>query len=140
METAQTVQLGKSQVQVTPLGIGTWQWGDGKTYTEVDVKASFDVALEAGVGFFDTAEVYGMGVSERLVGRFIHQNGSQPVGVATKLFPFPWRLRKQSLATALRHSLERLGLKQVDLYQIHWKLTEAEVAALDAASDKVTVK
>jgi aryl-alcohol dehydrogenase-like predicted oxidoreductase len=121
----ETVPLGKTDVRVTPLGIGTWSWGDsmfwgyGKGYAEADVRAAFDASMAAGITFFDTAEVYGQGKSERLLGQFINRIGQRPV-VATKFMPLPWRLSKGALAGALRKSLDRLGLAQVDLYQIHW--------------------
>ncbi len=109
------------------MGIGTWAWGDrtiwnyGRGYGEAEIAAAFQVALEAGINLFDTAEVYGMGRSERLLGRFI-QATDRPVLVATKFMPFPWRWSHASLRRALRGSLERLGLEKVDLYQIHWPL------------------
>jgi aryl-alcohol dehydrogenase-like predicted oxidoreductase len=107
------------------LGLGCWQWGDrfywgyGRAYAAADVRAAFSASLAANVTFFDTAEVYGLGQSERLLGRFIRESG-KPVIVATKFFPFPWRWRKADLLNALRKSLERLGLKQTALYQTHW--------------------
>ncbi|MFZ5879320.1 MAG: aldo/keto reductase, partial [Chloroflexota bacterium] len=107
------------------LGVGAWQWGDrvlwqyGQNYNDEDVRAAFQVSIEEGIRFVDTAEVYGMGRSERLTGRFM-KGTDQPVLVATKFFPMPWRWTKGSLIRALRHSLERLGLESVDLYQVHW--------------------
>ena len=107
------------------LGIGTWQWGDqwmwgyGGQYGAADIKAAFDACLAGGINFFDTAEVYGLGRSERFVGQFVKAAG-KPVILATKFFPFPWRLSKSRLRHALRGSLERLGVERVDLYQIHF--------------------
>ena len=137
------VPLGRSGLRVSPLGVGTWAWGDrliwgyGRGYTAADLQAAFQASVAAGVTFFDTAEIYGWGTSERLLGRFLAgeshgasqtgaggdteraSSGSRPV-LATKFFPFPWRLRRQSLLRALRGSLRRLGMAPVDLYQIHW--------------------
>jgi aryl-alcohol dehydrogenase-like predicted oxidoreductase len=59
------------------LGLGTWQWGDkwlwgyGQGYTGIDVRAAFDASLLTGVTFFDTAEVYGNGRSEQMLGHFL---------------------------------------------------------------------
>ncbi len=127
----ETVQLGRTGINVPPLGAGTWQWGDtafwgyGKGYAEEQVRAAFDASLAAGVDFFDTAEIYGRGRSERFLGRFIDgaaiAGGARPV-VATKFMPLPWRLGKRALLAALRASLGRLGLAQVDLYQIHFPM------------------
>ncbi len=114
------------------MGVGTWAWGDravwnyGHEYGEEDVAGAFQKSLEAGVNLFDTAEVYGMGRSERLLGRFLRET-DRPVLVATKFMPFPWRLSRRSLLRALQGSLERLGLEKVDLYQIHWPLPPISV-------------
>ena len=119
------VSLGRSELQISPMGIGTWSWGDrrtwgyGLTHTEADLRAAFETSLAAGINWFDTAEAYGKGQSETLLGQFI-KAAQQPVVVATKFMPFPWRWQRSELLRALRHSLDRLGLAQVDLYQIHW--------------------
>ena len=106
------------------IGLGAWSWGDrmvwnyGRGYTDDDIQAGFEVSLENGVNLVDTAEIYGNGRSERLLGQFI-RNTNKPVLVATKFFPMPWRWTSASVVRALRTSLERLGLERVDLYQIH---------------------
>jgi aryl-alcohol dehydrogenase-like predicted oxidoreductase len=107
------------------LGLGAWAWGDkivwnyGKGYSDADIEEGFRVSLENGVALVDTAEVYGNGRSERLLGQFL-KNSETPVIVATKFFPMPWRWTTGSVVRALKGSLERLELEQVDLYQIHW--------------------
>lgn len=107
------------------MGLGAWQWGDrviweyGQTHTEKDIREAFDVSLNLGVRFVDTAEIYGSGQSERMLGKFLKET-DQPVLVATKFFPWPWRLTKGFIPRALKGSLERLGLESLDLYQIHW--------------------
>ncbi len=119
------IPLGPTDVMISPLGLGAWSWGDrlfwgyGQGYGENDVRAAFDVSRAGGIMFFDTAEFYGMGRSERLLGQFI-RSSKTPLAVATKFFPYPWRLSGASLVPALKRSLNRLGLDQVDLYQIHW--------------------
>ncbi len=107
------------------IGLGAWQWGDrviwgyGQTHTDKDIREAFDVSLNLGVRFVDTAEIYGSGTSERLLGKFLKET-EQPVLVATKFFPWPWRLSKGFIPRALKGSLERMGLESIDLYQIHW--------------------
>ena len=119
------ITLGKTEIQIPHLGVGAWAWGDrrfwnyGQGYNEADIRGAFDASLAGGVNFIDTAEVYGSGASERFLGSFL-PGASSPVVVATKFFPFPWRLSKTSLLRALRGSLERLNLERVDLYQVHW--------------------
>lgn len=107
------------------MGLGAWQWGDRIVWgyqpgeSDKGIRESFDVSLNMGVRFIDTAEVYGSGRSERLLGEFL-KDTDQPVLVATKFFPWPWRLTKGFIPRALKGSLERMGLESVDLYQIHW--------------------
>jgi aryl-alcohol dehydrogenase-like predicted oxidoreductase len=107
------------------MGLGTWQWGDrvtwqyGNNYSESDVHRAFNVSIEEGIQFFDTAELYGSGASEMLLGKFIKEM-DQPILIATKYFPYPWRLLSTSVPAALKNSLERIGVDSVDLYQIHW--------------------
>lgn len=107
------------------MGLGAWQWGDrmvwqfGQGYNEDEVHDAFELSVEEGIRFIDTAEIYGNGLSERLLGKFIKET-EQPVLIATKYFPYPWRLLRSSVLRALKNSLERLGVERVDLYQIHW--------------------
>ena len=121
----QTVTLGPNGPQVPALGLGTWSWGDsifwqyGGAYGVDDVKAAFNASLLAGVNFLDTAEVYGLGKSEELIGEFMQQS-DQSVIVATKYMPVPWRFSAQSVADAVTASLKRLKLPSVALYQVHW--------------------
>jgi Predicted oxidoreductases (related to aryl-alcohol dehydrogenases) len=123
--TQTSYRLGRTDVAVSPLGIGTWAWGDqlfwgyGKQYNDQDLQAAYQASIEAGITFFDTAEVYGLGRSEQLLGRFVREMGRSAV-IATKFMPLPWRWWPQTLLDALRASIQRLGVHQVDLYQIHW--------------------
>ena len=106
------------------MGLGAWQWGDrvvwqyGHGYGDAEVQQAFLAALNEGIRFVDTAEVYGNGRSEQLLGQFLKET-DQPVLIATKFFPLPWRFRKNALPRALKTSLARLGVESVDLYQIH---------------------
>ncbi|MBI5838721.1 MAG: aldo/keto reductase [Chloroflexi bacterium] len=107
------------------IGLGAWQWGDrvmwsyGETHTDKDIREAFDISLSQGLRFIDTAEVYGSGRSERLLGQFLKET-DQPVNIATKFFPWPWRFNKGFILRALKGSLDRIGVEAVDLYQIHW--------------------
>lgn len=141
--TSETVPLGKTGLRVAPLGVGTWQWGDrvfwgyGQGYAEEEIKTAFHTSLAAGITFFDTAEAYGQGRSECFLGQFISENRARPV-VATKFMPLPWRVSKGQFLGALRKSLQRLGLAQVELYQIHWPFPPRPVEFwADALGDAV---
>jgi len=125
----ETVALGRSELRVSPLGLGVWQWGDtimwgyGKGYNDTDLKPVYEATLAAGINFIDTAEMYGRGRSERVVGQFMREtNTRDQVVLATKFMPLPWRLSPGRLVHALRESLNRLGLSQVDLYQVHFPM------------------
>ncbi len=133
------VQLGRTEIEIPALGIGTWPWGQkflwgyGTDYGEAELRGAYQAALDAGLTFFDTAEVYGGGNSERLLGRFIAERPDRPV-VATKFNPMlPIRFRKDALLGALRQSLERLQLPSVDLYQIHTPYSLAPMTTWMAA-------
>ena len=107
------------------MGLGAWQWGDRIVWgyqsgkSDPGIREAFDVSLNMGIRFIDTAEVYGSGRSERMLGQFLKET-EQPILVATKFFPWPWRFSKGFIPRALKGSLERMGIDAVDLYQIHW--------------------
>ncbi|MEA5079961.1 MAG: aldo/keto reductase [Anaerolineaceae bacterium] len=106
------------------LGIGTWAWGDrlvwnfGQGYSDQDIEETFQISIDNGIRFFDTAEIYGQGRSEQFLGRLL-KNCPVPVVLATKFMPYPWRLSPSALPKALKASLARLDLPKVQLYQMH---------------------
>lgn len=114
------------------LGIGTWAWGDklvwgyGNSYSEADIREAFKVCVGGGIRFFDSAEVYGQGKAETILGELCAQEDEEFV-TATKMMPFPWRLFHNSLKFALQNSLRRLRVNQVQLYQMHWPLPPVKV-------------
>jgi aryl-alcohol dehydrogenase-like predicted oxidoreductase len=118
--------LGSTGIDIGPIGIGTWAWGDttgwgfGEAYDRKQVHEAFALAVKRGIKFFDTAEVYGKGASERMLGSFM-KGAEQHVLVATKCAPYRYRLLASSLHGALSHSLKRLQRDSVDLYQMHWQ-------------------
>ena len=118
------IPLGKTDIAISPLGIGTWAWGDrmiwgyGRSFSDEDLHDAFSLSVEHGINFFDTAETYGWGMAEQLLGRFIADSGCDVV-VASKFLPSPWRLRKASVVHALEKSLERLNGVKITLYQFH---------------------
>jgi len=114
------------------MGVGAWAWGDrmmwgyGRGYSLGDLRAAFETSLASKIRLFDTAEVYAQGQSEQILGQFI-KGVQEPVFVATKFMPFPWRLSRSALRKALESSLRRLGIPAVDLYQIHVPLPPVNV-------------
>lgn len=140
---ADKVALGASGIQISALGIGTWAWGDsmvwqyGHSHGDADLEAAYQASLAHGIDFFDSAEAYGTGRSETLLGQFYRAAG-WPAVIASKFMPYPWRLSKRNLARALAQSLKRLGLPRIDLYQLHWPFPPVPIPAwMDAMADAV---
>ena len=110
--------LGSTDLQISPIGMGTNAWGF-RNRANPEKGATLAAALESGINFIDTAEVYTFGGSERTLGLFL-QKSRPDVVLATKFFPYPWRFTKSSLTSALRSSLKRLNVPNVDLYILHF--------------------
>ena len=110
------------------LGVGTWAWGD-KLFWGYDssmdesLQEAFNESIARGVTLFDSAELYGFGRSELLLSRFSRQNEDKiKPYFATKFAPYPYRFRESSVLEACTSSMDRLGVDQIDLYQIHWPM------------------
>jgi aryl-alcohol dehydrogenase-like predicted oxidoreductase len=107
--------------KISKIGLGTWQfgsrdWGYGERYADQVAHAIVRRALELGVTLFDTAEIYGFGRSERILGRALG-NDRESVFLATKIFPLvPVAPVVEQRAVA---SANRLGVRRLDLYQVH---------------------
>jgi aryl-alcohol dehydrogenase-like predicted oxidoreductase len=139
-----TTTLGKTGIEVTPIGFGTWAWGDslfwgyGKDYGEADLKLAFQAAINKGITFLDTAEIYGFGKSEELLGKFIKETNAT-TQIASKYMPLPWRFRSEDLADAVTASLKRLRMPCMDLYQVHWPFPSllSQEGLMNALADEV---
>jgi aryl-alcohol dehydrogenase-like predicted oxidoreductase len=107
--------------EISRIGLGTWQfgsreWGYGESYAGGQARAIVRRALELGVSLFDTAEIYGFGRSERILGEAIGQEWDS-VFIATKILPvLPVAPVVEQRAVA---SANRLGTRRIDLYQVH---------------------
>ncbi len=107
--------------EISRIGLGTWQfgsreWGYGESYAGGPARAIVRRALELGVSLFDTAEIYGFGRSERILGEAIGQEWDS-VFIATKILPvLPVAPVVEQRAVA---SANRLGTRRIDLYQVH---------------------
>lgn len=116
--------LGRTERPVSVIGLGTWQLGaDWGEVTEAAALEVLDAAVESGVTFFDTADVYGDGRSERLIGRFRAENPDVPIMVATKMGrrvdQVPENYTLQNFRTWTDRSRRNLGMDQLDLVQLH---------------------
>jgi len=110
---------------VSEIGLGAWQLGgtDWGEVSEEDALLTLRAAVDRGINFFDTADVYGLGRSEELIGKFL-KDCSAEIFVATKIgrFPQPGWPENFSLAAIRSHtesSLRRLGVDTLDLIQLH---------------------
>ncbi len=116
-------RLGTSGLEVSPVSLGAWAWGAsviwsyGRTHDRKDVEGAWYRAIELGGNFVDTAEVYGMGKSEAIIGELLRRTEKRPL-IATKFFPL--RPASVGVRRAARASLRRLGVDAIDLYQVHW--------------------
>lgn len=123
------VHLGRTGLQVSPLCLGTMNFGPQTS--EEDSYAIMDKALELGINFFDTANVYGWqtgeGVTEQIIGRWLAQGGGrrEKIVLATKVYgkmgegPNERRLSAYHIRKACEDSLRRLQTDHIDLYQMH---------------------
>ncbi|MDP1792747.1 MAG: aldo/keto reductase [Acidimicrobiales bacterium] len=126
-----TRTLAGTNLRIPQLGVGTWAWGDKSTWgmgtydsdlTEQTIRDAWDACIENGVTLFDTAEVYGKGESERIIGRLLKADAGRrnDILIATKFMPMPWKLNVTSaLVDAAKKSIDRMGIDKIDLYQLH---------------------
>src|ERR1700691_431838 len=116
--------LGKTGRPVSIVGLGTWQLGaDWGSVTETDALAVLRGAVESGVTFFDTADVYGDGRSERIIGRFVADNAGHGLTVATKMGrrvdQVPSNYVLENFRAWTDRSRVNLGVDRLDLVQLH---------------------
>ncbi|MBF2057198.1 MAG: aldo/keto reductase [Cyanobacterium sp. T60_A2020_053] len=112
-------QLGNSALHITPIIMGTWQAGK-RMWAGIEDKESIKAIQEAvdlGITTIDTAEVYGEGHSERIVGKALKQRRDEVI-YATKVFAN--HLQYEQVIEACHNSLTNLQTDYIDLYQIHW--------------------
>ena len=135
----QTKQLGKSDLYITPVGVGAWAMGGGGWkfgwggQEDQDSIAAIHRALDLGVNWIDTAAVYGLGHSEEIVGRAIKGLSEKPY-IFTKGARV-WdedgnigrSLKADSLRREVENSLRRLDVDVIDLYQIHWPQPDEDI-------------
>ena len=132
-----TKQLGNSDMHLTAIGFGAWAIGGGDwqygwgPQDDNDSIAAIHAALDAGINWIDTAAVYGLGHSEKVVGRALKASSAKPY-VFTKC-AMTWgddRTIVQTLKKIreeVEASLRRLGVETIDLYQVHWPVPDAEI-------------
>ncbi len=123
--------LGETGMRVSEISLGTWAFGgDWGTVGEDDAYAALNRAVDLGVNFLDTADVYGDGRSEKLVGRLLKDRPNDEIFVATKagrrLDPHTAEgYNAENLSAFVDRSLRNLGVEALDLLQLHCPPTEA---------------
>ena len=135
----ETRRLGNSDMDITPIGVGAWAMGGGGwefgwgPQADSDSLAAIHEALDSGINWIDTAAVYGLGHSERVVGRALKGRLKRPF-VFTKC-SMVWNdfgeighsLKARSIRREVEDSLRRLELDVIDLYQVHWPDPDADI-------------
>ncbi|MDA7510273.1 aldo/keto reductase [bacterium] len=131
--------LGNSGLELTTVGLGTWAMGGDDwafgwgPQDDASSQQSVHEAIDAGINWIDTAPVYGLGRSEEVVGEAVRDRRSELI-VATKCGRV-WdetrtigkRLNKESVKQEVEESLRRLGIEQIDLYQMHWPEPDEQI-------------
>lgn len=130
--------LGRTGREVSVVGLGTWQLGaDWGEVSEADARAVLEASAEAGVTFYDTADVYGDGRSEQVVGRFLADHADAGFTVATKMGRRAEQVPSSYVEPHFREWLDRsrrnLGVDTIDLVQLH--CPPSEVIDDDATYD-----
>ncbi|MDE3230157.1 MAG: aldo/keto reductase [Chloroflexota bacterium] len=135
----ETRQLGVSDLQITPVGLGTWALGGPNwefgwgAQDDTESVATVHRALDLGINWIDTAAVYGLGRSEEVIGRALKGVSQRPY-IFTKC-SLVWdeqrkvsnSLKRASVKREAEASLRRLGIEAIDLYQIHWPTPDADI-------------
>ena len=133
-------KLGRSDLHLTPVGLGTWAMGGGDwkfgwgPQDDAQSIRTIHEALDLGVNWLDTAPVYGLGHCEDIVGRALKElKGRRPI-LSTKcercwdderqIIP---RLKRASIRREIEDSLRRLGVEVIDMYQIHWPQPDEDI-------------
>lgn len=130
-------KLGTSDITVSVVAMGCWAFAGGSYWggqDEAESVATIRAALDAGVNFFDTAEAYGDGISESVLGKALAGRRHE-VAIATKASPS--HLSSAEIKRACEGSLRRLNTDYIDLYQLHWPNPEIPISETIEALDKL---
>jgi aryl-alcohol dehydrogenase-like predicted oxidoreductase len=147
-------RLGSTDLELSVIGLGTWvfggRWGGAD---DADSAAACHAALDAGINWIDTADIYGQGRAESIVGRVVRERGDEVIvatkgGVAWEVGEGGLRIWREASAAYLRMALERslktLGMEAVDLYQVHWPVggvpAEETIGALVGLRDEGKIR
>ena len=110
-------ELGRTREKIAVIGMGTWEIGDAQNEERLLEIQAIRKGIELGMTMIDTAEMYGYGNAERLVGQIV-KGIRDDVFIATKVSP--QHLGYEDVLSACESSIRRLGVEHIDLYQVHW--------------------
>jgi aryl-alcohol dehydrogenase-like predicted oxidoreductase len=126
----ETRRLGRSDLELSVIGLGTWAFGGRCGGAEYAASlATAHAAIDAGVNWIDTADVYGQGRAERLLGQVLRDRPGEVLvatkgGIAWEITDGQLRIWRDAsgahLRTAVERSLQHLGVERIDLWQLHW--------------------
>lgn len=122
-------KCGKNELELAVLGLGCWPFGGGKYWgsqAQTDVNNVVKAAVDLGINYFDTAEAYNDGESERSLGLAIQDVPRDKIIIGTKISPS--NTRPEILIAHCEQSLQRLGTDYIDLYMVHWPITRKGIA------------
>ena len=134
----------KQLEDMSKIALGTWAWGAGAfggdavfgSKTDVEnLKPVFDAAMKAGLNLWDTATVYGMGESEKILGTFVAGEKRETVEVSTKFTPQLAEMFDNSVEKMADASIERMGCDYIDIYWIHNPMQPDGRGTLDTRTD-----
>ncbi len=107
-----------SGMEMPVFGIGTWRMGEGSAHTRGQELAAIRYALDLGYPMVDTAEMYGEGIAEEIVGEALRGRTARPY-IVSKVYPH--NASRNGTIAACERSLERMGIERIDLYLLHWR-------------------
>lgn len=128
-------RLGKTDERISTIGMGTWEMGNSSDRrTRHDEILALSHGVELGINVVDTAEMYGDGKAEQLVGEAFRQQ-RESIFIATKVSP--GHLHRDDVMAACNRSLQRLGVRFIDLYQVHWPNSRIPIRETMDAMEKL---
>jgi diketogulonate reductase-like aldo/keto reductase len=130
-------ELGKTREKVAVIGMGTWEMGDAKDERRHLELQALRRGIELGMTLIDTAEMYGHGNAERLVGEAV-KDVRDEVFIATKVSP--QHFRYEDVLEACEGSIKRLGVKHIDLYQLHWPSSRVPIEETMKAMEELVTR
>ncbi len=110
--------LNHRGIKIPKIGLGTWKYGEDNSKKEKELSILMEAIDTYGMLLLDTAEMYGEGKSEILIGSIWEKISREKIFLVDKVYP--WHMEKKILLHSVRNSLKRLNTNYIDLYLLHW--------------------